>query len=136
MSYAYIKNVFPTYEANDYSKITYNRLPQQTKSILKESDDIGIKNYEKAQYYGNYKEALQNTTTIEKEDVKMEIDVKKENNCEDIMSHVLNCYKCREGLFRYLNIDNDRVRQEEMMEIISYILFGIFVLFLVEHLKK
>ena len=37
---------------------------------------------------------------------------------------------------KQLGIETDRIRNEEIMEIISYILFGLFILILIDYLKN
>jgi hypothetical protein len=57
-------------------------------------------------------------------------------DCNAHINHVVNCSKCRGIISRQLNIDNDRIRNEEFMELFSYIIFGIFILMLIDSLKK
>lgn len=60
----------------------------------------------------------------------------QEITCEDYVKHALDCSKCRLMLMKSFNIEQDRLHNEEMMEVASYVLFGIFVLFLIDALKK
>lgn len=60
----------------------------------------------------------------------------EELTCDVYMKHVLECNKCREVLLKQLNIETDRQRNEEMMEVVSYVVFGLFVLMLLDALKK
>jgi hypothetical protein len=66
---------------------------------------------------------------------------KQEPNCPSLdcsayMNHVLDCTKCKAMLMKQLNIQNDKARNEEMMEVLSYVVFGVFVLLLIDSLKK
>jgi hypothetical protein len=57
-------------------------------------------------------------------------------DCESHVSHVLNCPRCKGIISRQLNLDNDRIRNEEFMELFSYIVFGVFILLLIESIKN
>lgn len=57
-------------------------------------------------------------------------------NCNNNLSHVMNCSKCRTIIIKQLNIHNDKLRNEELLELFSYIVFSIFILMLVDFIKK
>ena len=61
---------------------------------------------------------------------------KIETGCENYMKHLLECNKCKMIAMKQLSIDNERFRNEEIMEIISYIIFAIFILLLIDNLKN
>lgn len=52
------------------------------------------------------------------------------------LQHVLQCDQCKNILMKQFNIDSDRIKHEEIIELISYILFGLFMLYLLDSLKK
>jgi hypothetical protein len=54
--------------------------------------------------------------------------------CSSVMKHVLECPGCKESLFKQLNIDVDKKRNEEFMEVISYMIFGLLILLLLDRL--
>ncbi len=56
--------------------------------------------------------------------------------CDAHINHVINCSKCKSIISRQLNLDNDRIRNEEFMELFSYIIFGVFILMLIDNLKR
>ena len=58
------------------------------------------------------------------------------DNCNMYTRHVLDCQKCRSLLIKQLNLENDKIQNEEVMEIISYILFGVLLLLILDYLKK
>jgi len=58
------------------------------------------------------------------------------SNCTSYTDHVLSCQKCTTLLSKQLGINNDKARLEEFMELGSYIVFGIFILLVLESLKK
>lgn len=57
-------------------------------------------------------------------------------DCDSHISHVINCPRCKGIISRQLNLDNDRVKNEEFMEMFSYIVFGVFILLLIDSLKN
>lgn len=61
---------------------------------------------------------------------------KYQNTCNNNLNHVMNCNKCRTIIIKQLNINNDRLRNEELMELFSYIIFSIFILLLIDFIKK
>lgn len=57
-------------------------------------------------------------------------------DCDQYIKHVLECSKCKAIAIKQLGVDNDRFRNEEMMELASYIIFGLFILLLIDSLKS
>jgi hypothetical protein len=57
-------------------------------------------------------------------------------DCDAHVKHVLGCSKCRPMIMKQLNIESDKIRNEEVMELISYIAFGIFMLILIDNLRR
>lgn len=51
------------------------------------------------------------------------------------LQHVLNCDQCKKILMKQFNIESDRIKHEEIIELISYIMFGLFILYLIDSLK-
>jgi hypothetical protein len=58
------------------------------------------------------------------------------SSCSSYMKHISHCEDCRMVMMKQFNIESDRIRNEELMELISYIMFGIFILLLFDQLKK
>lgn len=50
--------------------------------------------------------------------------------------HVLECPSCKEMLMKQFNLENERIRNEEIMELISYLIFGLFILLLIDTYAK
>jgi hypothetical protein len=72
--------------------------------------------------------------TIEKFD-------QSENSCKDLdcdmmMKHVSECNKCKNVFLKQFGLENDRIRNEEMMELVSYLIFGLFMLMLLDAMKN
>lgn len=57
-------------------------------------------------------------------------------NCDMYCNHILSCPKCSSILSKQLGITNDKARIQEMMELGSYLIFGIFILLLLESIRK
>jgi hypothetical protein len=58
------------------------------------------------------------------------------STCDDYIKHISECNKCKSVLMKQLGIENDRIRNEEIMEVISYIVFALFILLLIDSFKK
>jgi hypothetical protein len=58
-----------------------------------------------------------------------------DQDCDQYIKHILECPKCKAIAIKQLGVDNDRFRNEEMMEVASYIIFGLFILLLIDSLK-
>lgn len=57
-------------------------------------------------------------------------------DCEQYVKHIMECSKCKGIVLKQLNIESDRMKNEEMMELFSYIVFGAFILILLDVMKK
>lgn len=79
---------------------------------------------------------IPNYDNIDKE--KFESIPKNDKNIlhENYISHINNCPSCKEELLKQFNIETERLKNDEIMELISYIIFGIFVLILLDSFKK
>ena len=55
---------------------------------------------------------------------------------DEYLNHINSCPGCKELLLKQLNIETERLRNDEIMELLSYIVFGIFILILLDSLKK
>jgi hypothetical protein len=57
--------------------------------------------------------------------------------CSQSYNHVMECAQCKEMLYRNFNFENKKNDyKEEIFELISYCIFAIFILFLLEKLHK
>jgi hypothetical protein len=70
---------------------------------------------------------------FEKDLQKSELSDQSSHN--NYTKHVLECSSCKEMLLKQFNIESDRIRNEEIMELISFIIFGIFILLLLDKSK-
>jgi hypothetical protein len=56
-----------------------------------------------------------------------------DKGCNDsYVKHVIECNRCKTIAMKTFGIETDRIRNEEIMELISYILFGLFILMLID----
>lgn len=56
-----------------------------------------------------------------------------DKSCNDsYVKHVIECNRCKAIAMKTFGIETDRIRNEEIMELISYILFGLFILMLID----
>jgi len=58
------------------------------------------------------------------------------NDCNLYMKHITECSKCKKIILKQFGIESDRIRNEEILELISYIIFGLFILLLIDYLKR
>lgn len=56
-------------------------------------------------------------------------------DCDLYVKHINDCNKCKSIVLKQFGIETDRIKNEEIMEIISYIIFALFILLLIDYLK-
>ena len=76
------------------------------------------------------------TNVIEKFEDEKAKSACAEPACDSYVKHILECSRCKSIAIKQLGIENDRIRNEEIMEVISYIIFGLFILLLIDSLKE
>lgn len=60
-----------------------------------------------------------------------------DGNCTQRYNHVMECNHCKEMLYKTLNLNNNKNSYtEEIFELISYCVFAIFILFLLDKIAK
>jgi hypothetical protein len=59
-----------------------------------------------------------------------------QNSHETYTKHILECEQCKEVLLKQFNIETDRIRNQEILELITFLIFGLFILLLLDGLKK
>ena len=60
----------------------------------------------------------------------------EQNSHETYTKHVLECDQCKELLLKQFNIETDRIRNQEILELITFLIFGLFILLLLDGLKQ
>lgn len=159
MSYSYLTNVFPEYESSAvYDSRVYptsvitdstaaappslapslNQIEVDTKTAIPLSYD--------EQEYMTFAKSLLNDTkkgrNIETfEEVAQEKPTSPQQtnckvDCDSHINHVIGCTKCTQTLLKQFNIESERLRNEEFMELFSYMIFGVFMLLLMDRLRK
>ena len=89
----------------------------------------------------SYKEEFDNDKTNTIDDKTNTIDEKTDEKkcnleCDLYIKHILECEDCKKRVIKQFNLDVDKQKNEEIMEIISYMIFGIFVLLLIDNVKQ
>jgi hypothetical protein len=59
-----------------------------------------------------------------------------EKECDACVKHMLSCKLCKETIIKQFNLQDGDNKNQEIMELVSYILFGLFVLILLDNLRK
>lgn len=133
MSYSYLKNVFPDFAAvKSYNEPIYG--------IVKKSEKVIQPSPIDESQMAKYAQALinENKNALVSSDIENFANDSKhcEAHCDDYIKHILECAQCKETMMKHLKTDSDRIKNEEIMEIISFIAFGVFILLVMEHLKS
>lgn len=159
MSYSYVKTVFPNFKySNVYDAKLYDNINASSgKKIFEPANNemyssysdltLGYNKQEKKQeskmetFQDNQKfynpplpESYipRNNNLINKETFN---DSKNQQHLE-YTKHVLECASCKELLMKQFNLENERIRNEEIMELVSYLIFGLFILLLIDTYAK
>jgi hypothetical protein len=129
MSYSYLKSVFPDFAAaKSYNEPIYGMLAKVEPLVVQPSDSEMTM----------YAQTLinENKKSLKVEEFSNEKESDCSGKCEEYMKHILDCPQCKELLLKQLKVDNDKVVNEEIMEVVSYIAFGVFVLLVLDNMKK
>jgi len=84
----------------------------------------------------NLQQNLKEQMVIQKIEKFEDVKGCSEPECELYVKHILECNKCKSVAMKQLGIESDRIRNEEIMEVVSYIVFGLFILLLIDSLKS
>lgn len=159
MSYSYVKTVFPNFEySNVYDTKMYDRKmydgvsKDNSNSNIKvfnpvdmdvsrsyvnlnvnEETKSNIETFKDNQQYYNLALPVNNIPISNNMINKEKFDGNKDM---EYTKHVLECASCKELLMKQFNIETERIRNEEMMELISYLIFGLFMLLLIDMYSK
>lgn len=161
MSYSYVKTVFPDFEfSNVYNDKLYtndNQVNQVKTNITGFENNLGnvnahIETYKqiepyqepyKEQYKSNLKyynkpvldQDIPNYTNVNPQE-SFQITPTTTNNHDEYINHINSCPSCKDALLKQLGIETERLKNEAIMELTSYVLFGIFIIILLDSLKK
>ena len=67
---------------------------------------------------------------------KFDSETKSQGHHTEYTKHILECGPCKELLMKQFGLENERIRNEEIMELISYLIFGLFILLLLDTYAK
>ena len=161
MSYSYIKSVFPNFENsnkvydetlytninsslynnNDMSQVkpleNYNQENKRDETFILPSNKL-LENLENLENLEKLKNVNDTSQIIPKQIISLPVESKMEvwDDCDTHIKHILNCKQCKMLTIKQLSIESDKYRNEEMMELASYVIFGMFILLLIDSLKK
>lgn len=155
MSYSYLKNVFPNFEGGSIKTQDLKNsqseekqefvLPQtsllenfntmDTKTEINYAPLTHNKNSDNLKFY-NIPYNQHSTSNIEGFEEKNNKTPTCDLDCDLYIKHVNECSKCRSIILKQFGIETDRIKNEEIMEVISYLIFGLFILLLIDSLKN
>lgn len=137
MSYSYIKSVFPNFEPSTMNVNTlYNQIPEREKKTVNVKLQVAEANANGNDDYYKFAKSLINEASSVESFTNNMVSSSSHNDCDNHVNHILKCTRCREQILKHFNLEQDKMRNEEIMEIMSYIIFGIFILLLIEALRK
>jgi hypothetical protein len=159
MSYSYVKTVFPDFKySNVYDTKLYENLnvSQHDTKLFEPADlDINksysgieilespIENSKIETFQDNQKffnpPLPSNNIPVDNNIIKKEKfdgDTKSQRHHIEYTKHILECGPCKELLMKQFGLENERIRNEEIMELISYLIFGLFILLLIDTYAK
>ena len=58
------------------------------------------------------------------------------DNHSDYTKHILECEHCKNILLKQFNVETDRIQNEQILELISFLMFGLFILLLLHRSNK
>lgn len=140
----------PNYKTNDIeeNKIEENKIEKMSNVNINDYAEFTLKKPENQNNLSYYNIPLQSQLSqikthnntqaqhIQKSQKKEVIENFENKDCDGYIKHVYECDYCKKIITKQLGIDNDRYRHEEMIEVASYIIFGLFILLLVDSLKS
>lgn len=160
MSYSYVKTVFPNFQySNLYNSNIYDNLNvSKDKKIFEAADFNTNSQFSDLSVFEEEKPSKSKIETFQdnqqffnqplpKDNIpvnnnkiyseRFEQPQRQENSDHlEYTKHVLECSKCKELLMKQFGLENERIRNEEIMELISFIIFGLFILLLIDAYAK
>lgn len=133
MSYSYIKSVFPNFETSTW--VEPKNTTTEVKSAISAIEPINQQDLSKthAQFA---KGLLEHLSPVQEKHVALNVETFSDQGCDKFTSHVLECTQCKSFLTKHLNVEQETFRNQENMELISYIVFAIFMLLLMDGLRR
>lgn len=56
--------------------------------------------------------------------------------CDAVIQYILNCKECKQKIIKQLGIERENNHNEDLMELASYIIFGVFILLVLDSFKR
>lgn len=161
MSYSYVKTVFPNFQySNVYDSKVYDNLNvSQDKKVFEGADlynlnstfsDVSV--FEEEKPSKSKIETFQDNQRFFNQPIPKDVippnnnriyperfeQPQKDNGGDHLeyTKHILECPKCKDLLMKQFGIENDRIRNEEIMELISFVIFALFILLLIDFYAK
>lgn len=148
MSYTYIKTVFPEFEfTNVYNDNLYKNVNETSNNLLNivgfSQSDINQSNVTDP-FIETFKE-IDKMETQSKNNLKFYNDkvinqnIPQYNNIEtfvdhhDYIDHINNCKECKDILLKQFGYETQRINHDDLMELFSYIIFGILLYMLIKY---
>ena len=107
------------------NNLKYYNQPYNELSTLQPVDNVLIN-----------KKQLQDLYLPDEIHIKESFSELKDSSHETYTKHILECYQCKELLLKQFNIETERIRNEEILELITFLILGLFILLLLDGLKK
>ena len=111
---------------SEQNNLSYYNLPIKLplfSTLSKEQSELALKQQQVTRKIENFEDVKDKKTCSEPE-------------CDLYVKHILECNKCKSVAMKQLGIEGDKIRNEEIMEVVSYIVFGLFILLLIDSLKS
>jgi len=145
MTYSYISSVFPNYEVsklyddNVYNNIMKSKAPVSSAKSVQPYGGGAFQNFEGAQMVERFETTVPQPT-VPQPTVPQPTVPTLQGDCKNHMDHVMECKECQEILRAHLRIEAvgviEQRRNEELMELASYVFFGIFVILMLDLIQK
>jgi hypothetical protein len=115
----------------------YNQENKRDETFILPSNKL-LENLENLENLEKLKNVNDTSQIIPKQIISLPVESKMEvwDDCDTHIKHILNCKQCKMLTIKQLSIESDKYRNEEMMELASYVIFGMFILLLIDSLKK
>jgi len=132
-------------QTNELSEISFNKHGEQNNlsyynlpipNSIPNSIPNLQQNLKEQMVIPNLQQNLKEQMVIQKIEKFEDVKGCSEPECELYVKHILECNKCKSVAMKQLGIESDRIRNEEIMEVVSYIVFGLFILLLIDSLKS
>lgn len=138
MSYSYLQAVFPKFE---HSKVYDDKIYSSLDSVSTNRQEKNNKDKNELKKE-NTPQPIQEIETIgdpgiHKSEFKQ---LEKFQDNADIhqmhMAHILECMSCRNIMRKQFHLEDEKIFKEEVMELISFIAFGVFLIIFLDRTKK